>query len=345
MPYYPERKPEEPEKKPPAEENGPKTQEPQAHRRLRAGLLCFFFIIALYGGIRLTGYWADLAASRETERELREIYGETEPPSDTPASSETAAPAAEETAVSFAVPAEGKIRETEGEETTGTTGTETQEEKDSGMLRRKAYPENPGLKVSERFVRLRRRSGYIIGWLSMDGVEEPVALKDNTFFLDHDAEGKRNRNGAIFLDEGTDLLTRPYTIFLYGHNMKSGNMFGRLKRYLDSAYYFKHRTVSFDHLYEDGRYTVFAAAQISTEPGTADYFNLWALDSRNREERGRAIRRLAAMTPYDTLTDVREDEQLLVLVTCTGDDTDRMLVAARRLREGEQADNPAFRKE
>ena len=75
--------------------------------------------------------------------------------------------------------------------------------------------------------------------MTMDDLDEPVVHKDNTFFLDHDAMGKRNANGAIFMDQGTSLLTRPYTILLYGHNMKTGAMFGNLRKYEDFSYCFK----------------------------------------------------------------------------------------------------------
>lgn len=40
--------------------------------------------------------------------------------------------------------------------------------------------------------------------------------------------------------------------------------------------------------------------------------------------------------------DVRVDDQILLLVTCLDGDTERLVVAARRLREGETADNLVF---
>ena len=327
MPYYPERKPEEPEKEPAPEE---RKQEPAAHKRLWAVLLCLCTAAVLYGAVRLIGYGAELSASRETSRELQRISEATDPPP------ETAAPAAATAAAPSPTPPEPEPK---------TTETVKPERKDDGTLQPVPYPDNPGLKIPDRFVRLRKKSGYIVGWISLDGVEEPVALKDNTFFLNHDAEGKKNSNGAIFLDEETNLLTRPYTLYLYGHNMKSGNMFGRLKKYLDSSYCYRHRVVTFDSLYEDGQYAVFAAAEFSTLPGKATYFDLWALDSKDREERERAIRRLTSMTPYDALLDVRPDEQILLLVTCIDEDTDRLVVAARRLREGETETQLHLRKE
>ena len=65
----------------------------------------------------------------------------------------------------------------------------------------------------------------------MDDLDEPVVRKDNSFFLNHDAMGKKNGNGAIFMDQHTDLLMRPYTILLYGHNMSRHRMFGDVNLY------------------------------------------------------------------------------------------------------------------
>ncbi len=331
MPYIPERKPPEPEVVPEEQERKQPEGQAPALRRMWPVLLCLSAVLVIYGAVKLIGYGAEYVSSRKTGRELQEIYRETEPPAEelTPETEETVSPAPSPVATG----------------TPETTNTPAPAKGKSDRLQPMAYPDNPGLKVSERFIRLRKKSGYIIGWLSMDGVDEAVALKDNTFFLNHDASGKRNSNGAIFLDEWTELLKRPYTICLYGHNMKSGNMFGRLKKYLDRAYYTQHRFVTFDSLYEEGKFVVFAAAEFSTVPGTATYFDLWSLSSDSRKVREAAIRRLISMTPYDSVLDVREDEQILLLVTCIDTDTDRLVVAARRMREGESEDKLAIRRQ
>ena len=161
----------------------------------------------------------------------------------------------------------------------------------------------------------------------------------NSFLLNHDATGKRNSNGAIFMDQGTNLLSRPYTILLYGHNMKTGAMFGNLRKYEDFSYYYKHRTFQFDTLYEEGEYAIFAVSNISVTPGKAKFVNLTALQSLNREKRQKALDQLIGLSANKTAVDVNEEDQLLLLITCVGDDDERLVVAARRLRDGEQPDH------
>ena len=328
MPYIPERKPEEPAQVPVKQPGEEKRPSPKAvFRRMRPALVCLFAIAAVYGAVRLAGYGLEYAGSRETRRELQSLYRETEavPEAQTMPPEKTAAPAA--AAVAAKLP-----------ETTAAGKTE------NDVLEAVPYPDNPNMTVPERFRRLRKKSRYIIGWLSLDNVDEAVAWKDNTYFLKHDATGKRNSNGAIFLEEETNLRTRPYTLCLYGHNMKNGNMFGRLKKYLNQEYLFRHRMVTFDSLYENGQYAVFAAAEISTVPGNTRYYDLWSLYTDNREAREQAISRLTGLAACDSMLDVRADEQLLLLVTCIGEDTDRLVVAARRLRDGEAENHLVFRK-
>ena len=329
MPYIPERRPEITEA-PPEGISREKQKAPAGiHKYLRPALLCFFALLAVYGAVRLIVYGKEFSGSRQTGQELKQIYDGTGAVSEeqpavpeqthTPVVTISPAPTAASTPKPTPVITEGKLPEAV------------------------PYPDNPDLKVPERFKRLRKKSGYIIGWLSLDGVDEAVALKDNSYFLNHDATGKKSSNGAIFLDESVNLLSRPYTIWLYGHNMKSGNMFGKLKKFLDRNYLFRHRIVHFDSLYEEGTYAVFAAAEISTVPGTARYYDLWSLDTRDREAREKAIEGLVRLAAFDALLDVRAEEQILVLVTCIDQDTDRLVVAARRLREGETEEHLTLR--
>ena len=317
MPYYPERKQEAPDE----ERMRTQAAEKRRKRLMRAVVLASCAPIG-YGGARLILYQSELAASRETSRELQEIHEQAETETTVPASDITVSPPSP---VNTAEPLPAAETSPAGQGT------------DDGQLRPVAYPDNPMPMITERFLKLRRKSGYIVGWLSMDGVEEAVAQKDNTFFLNHDALGKKNGNGAIFLDEGIRLATRPYTLILYGHNMKSGNMFGSLRKYKNSAYFYQHRTIRFDSMYEDGQYAVFAVLEMDSTPGVARWYDLWSLMTNQKADREEAIRTLERRSAISDSLDVQADDQLLLLVTCLDGDTERLVIAARRLREGETA--------
>ena len=324
MPYYPQG-PKEPPKKPPLKEQP----------LFRLVLLCLSALLVSYGAFRLIGYAADWVSSRNTSQELREIAAATEPvatePIITPASiPETAVPPAanptpEPTLEPAPIPAAAAAETTVPAEYLPTV----------------EYP--GGINVVSRIRDLRKKSEYIMGWLTMDDLDEPVAFKDNEFFLNHDAKGNRNGNGSLFMDEDTRLMTRPYTILVYGHNMKTGAMFGNLHRYEQTAYCNRHRILRFDTLYEEGQYAIFAVATIRLTPGTAGYVSLTDLRSDRRETRKKALDALTSVSVYSSILDVSEEDQLLLLVTCVGDDDQRLIVAARRLRENESPDNLILR--
>lgn len=314
MPYIPERRPDQP--------GGEKQLKKAKQGKLRLLLIVLSCLLIAFGGCMLIRYYREYRDSRNTSQELKQIYDETAAPEETVLP--TPSPAAETEAPAVETPSA---------------------ETESAILPAVPYPDNPYQLISDRFRKLRKKSEYIVGWISMDDVEEAVAKKDNTYFLNHDATGKRNSNGAIFMDAAVNLRTRPYTVILYGHNMKSGNMFGRLRKYRDSSYLSAHRIITFDTMYEEGQYTVFAAMEFSTLPGTSTWFDLWSLDTSSWEDRETAIRALESRSIPASLLDVQADDQILLLVTCLDGDDERFVVAARRLRENETADSLDFRKQ
>ena len=212
----------------------------------------------------------------------------------------------------------------------------------SSVLEEKRYPSNPDARVRDKFVKLRRQNKDIVGWLTIDGMlDEAVVKRDNVYYLNRDYRGYHNVNGAIFLDEACDLDTRPYTLMLFGHNMKTGLMFGRLRDYENIHFYREHPFITFDTAYENGRYVVFAAATIGLEPGERNYLDLNGLLGGRIERRRSAIAQLKALSVHTAMIEVEPEDQILLLVTCVDDDMERRVVAARRVRVGESEEQLA----
>ena len=334
MAYYPP-KPERQEEKPP---------EPVSRKKVRPLrdriLLCVCVFFVAYGAVRLAGYGIELASSNRTRDELKAAAEATEMPREEPtpaAAAEQAAPAGIPTEIPTARPPETQEPEARAQ------APAPAPEPASVLLPDVSYPE--GTEISNRFKKLRKKSKYIVGWITMNNLDEPVVQKNNTYFLNHDAMGGRNSNGAIFLDENISLKTnRPYTLLVYGHNMKSGAMFGDLRKYRDYAYAARHRVFSFDTMYEDGKYAVFSVAVIHVEPGMSRYVDFRCLLADNREVRKKELEKLESFDEGGaTVLDVNEEDQLLLLITCTGDDSERLVVSARRLRDGETEESLHFR--
>ena len=81
---------------------------------------------------------------------------------------------------------------------------------------------------------LREINPEIIGWIYVPGtqIDYPICKgSDNSYYLTHSFRRNRNALGAIFaLADTAENLSDAHTI-LYGHNMRSGKMFGELSNY------------------------------------------------------------------------------------------------------------------
>lgn len=200
------------------------------------------------------------------------------------------------------------------------------------------YPNNPYRTANARFDSLRGRNKDIIGWLTVSSmVDAAIVQRDNSYYLRRDYLGEHNTNGAIFLDEQIDLKSRPDTYILYGHNMKTGAMFGNLRKFDSVSYLRTSPVITFDTIYEDGQFAVFASCEVSLDSNSPHFVDFYNLPRATAEDRTRIISRLQFLSAFSLPLDVSPDDQLLLLVTCTGDDNTRRLLAARRLREDESA--------
>lgn len=334
-------------------------------RRIRLFAAFFFLALGVFAAVRLAAYYNDLEASRRTAEELRSAAPKSwdykefspaaapDPEAPAPAEAGNLSPDGrtdeyEDAAarnMDTALPDPGlprtettaaPARNTAGPNAPSGTSGLTQAALPPAYVSPGPYPGNPGLQVSSRFRLLRLEAKYLVGWLTLGTMlDEPVAQRDQSFFLDHDAKGKKNANGSVFLDDRISLETRPPTLVLYGHNMKSGHMFGCLRNYENLSVYKANPFITFDTLYEDGRYVVFAVSRVSTDPALKCYLDSADVFSENISRRQNAIDTLLSSSVYYGRVGVTPEDQLLLLVTCMDDPADRRIVAARRLREGE----------
>lgn len=193
--------------------------------------------------------------------------------------------------------------------------------------------------MSERFRQLQRTNRDIVAWLSGGMLDLAVVQRDNEYYLRRDYTGKQNANGAIFLDESISLLQRPDIYILYGHNMKTGAMFGSLQRYSEAHYLRHNGLLTFDTQYEDGQFVIFAVGEMFVESGQPGFVPFYTLIGGSAAERDSVLRSLQLLSSLNIPVDVLPEDQILLLVTCTGDDASRRFVAARRIRDNETVDS------
>jgi len=212
------------------------------------------------------------------------------------------------------------------------------------------YPENTLLSFEELYA----RNPEVSGWLSYHSygnkdfinVELPVMYSgDNKKYVHRDYDGNKNKNGTLFLD-GRNEITGPYgmdqSMIIYGHNMASGQMFAGLNKLIGSENNARLATnFTFSSLFRKDEYVVFAVAlSEEAELDTPTYFNYWRTAFADGKEFMSFIQQVRDRSLFDYPTDVREDDSILILATCTGKTSahlndGRVLVFARRCRQGE----------
>ena len=181
----------------------------------------------------------------------------------------------------------------------------------------------------------------LVGWLEIEGtnINYPVLQSDteeeSQFYLTHSFARKKDKNGSLFMDYRNDFLDRDTNIIIYGHNMKSGAMFGSLKQYLDKSYLEKHKKVQFDTIYEHGTYEVIGAflSEVSYQDEyTFRYYNF--LNAKNESEFEAFRVNVMQLDALKTgALDAKYGDQLLTLSTCSSyTDEGRMFILAKKIK-------------
>ncbi len=180
----------------------------------------------------------------------------------------------------------------------------------------------------------------LVGWLEIDGtvINYPVLQSDSEensqFYLTHSFAKKKDKNGSLFMDYRNDFVDRDTNIIIYGHNMKSGAMFGTLKKYLEKGYLEKHPKIRFDTIYERGTYEVIGAflSEVSYQDEyTFRYYNF--LNANNESEFEAFCVNVMQLDALKKGTlDAKYGDQLLTLSTCSSyTDEGRMFIIAKRI--------------
>lgn len=190
--------------------------------------------------------------------------------------------------------------------------------------------------VLDEYKNLYNSNKRLIGWLKIDDtkIDYPVMqTTNNEYFLTHNFNQQSDRNGALFLDKDCDVLEPSTNLIIYGHHMKSGNMFGTLDKYSSEEYYKEHPVIQFDSIYEKGTYEVmyvFRSKIYSEEDVIFKYYQF--IDAGSQQEFDSNMQEMAAMSLYDTGVTASYGDHLLTLSTCDYYVNDgRFVVVAKRV--------------
>ena len=183
--------------------------------------------------------------------------------------------------------------------------------------------------------------GDFAGWITIEGtkVDYPVMLTpaDKDFYLRRNVNGEQDINGTLFMDARTNLVERSTNIIIYGHNMKSGAMFGDLKRYLDEDYWQPHKQIVFDTIYEKGTYEIFAVCLAEVQYQNSKEFRYYDfIQADSEEEFNDYLDHIIQLSVFTGTELPAYGDELLTLSTCNSFAEDgRLFLVAKKCRDAE----------
>ena len=196
---------------------------------------------------------------------------------------------------------------------------------------------------SKDFAALWELNPDTVGWISIDGtaLDYPVVqTTDNTKYYRMNFEGEYSEHAVPFVD-ATDDLQKPSTnVIVYGHNIRTdGQMFNILKGYTDLSFYQEHPVIDFNSVYHDGQYKIISVFYTNTHAEHGKIFPYHEfIDAQDAQQTQDYIDSVLVRSIINTGVDVRSDDQLLTLSTCSYEFKDaRFVVVARKVRKGESA--------
>lgn len=191
-------------------------------------------------------------------------------------------------------------------------------------------PEGPV--VLPEYQQLYQQNSDFSGWLSIPGtgIDYPVMQavpESSDFYLTHNYDGEEDINGSIFLDSRNDYEQQDDNLIVYGHNMKSGLMFGELKNYLDPAFFQEHKMIQFNTIYEKAQYEIIAVCLAKVPAEGEEGFRYYDfINAGNEENFNSFLENMKKMNIMDGDLNASYGDRLLTLSTCNNYTEDGRLV-------------------
>lgn len=170
---------------------------------------------------------------------------------------------------------------------------------------------------------LQQQNDDLIGWLKVRALDisYPVMqAEDNEFYLHRTFEKEYNFAGCIFLNCDNKSDFTDMNSIVYGHNMKNGSMFGKIKQFQDEQVFNKSKyfwIYTKDLIFQ---YRIFSVSVVSNEGLT--YQTFYTTDKFQE-----LINYAYENSEVDTSgVEVTTGDRIVTLSTCTGDDSTRRVV-------------------
>lgn len=176
------------------------------------------------------------------------------------------------------------------------------------------------------FTQLQQVNSDIVGWLRIRALDISYPLvqgEDNDYYLHRTFEGEENIAGCLFVNCYNHADLTDQNTIIYGHNMKNGSMFGKLKQFREEETFKKSRyfwIFTPDFIYQ---YRIFSARVVNK---TGLTYQTSFLDPEFEEFINEAFENSEV---ENSDVEVTKEDRIVTLSTCTGDDATRFVVMGR----------------
>ncbi|MEF9880224.1 MAG: class B sortase, partial [Clostridia bacterium] len=203
-----------------------------------------------------------------------------------------------------------------------------------------SYPDNPLLNIMASIQAAHAENADVVGHVVIDGLlDEAVVMRNNTYYLNHSAQGSPSESGAVFIDESCALRFPPENLLLRGQSAIAGKVFAPLWRFKEdgSAFVASATTLKLTTLYEETHFVLFAVIVAGSTPGLSDYFNFASHPSfASDQSMLDYVQSAKEHSLYQFKVDVDATDRLLTLATLGNSTSNQSLVLLyRMLRPGE----------
>ena len=189
-------------------------------------------------------------------------------------------------------------------------------------------PEGSGHDID--FAALQERSKDVVAWVRCEGtiIDYPIVQgEDNEYYLKHDLDGAYARLGTIYMDYQNAPDFTDQNTMLFGHNMKTDDMFGTLVNYREQAYYDEHPVIMLYTAEKCDRAELVSAYFLQ-----ADRHNLRP-DYKTEEKFRAFLDDAIAKSLFESDVSVTEQDRIVTFCTCTYEYDDARFILHGKLVE------------
>lgn len=176
-------------------------------------------------------------------------------------------------------------------------------------------------------------------WLTIDNtkIDYPVMYTPSNpeYYIRRNFKKEYSMQGSLFFSEDSNIMNDSDNLIIYGHNMKSGDMFADLLNYQKESYWITHKNITLSTVSEVYQYEVIDCfyTELDTSNENTFRYDLFTT-AESEEEFTDFMENVKQCSYYNTEKEAVYGDKLLTLSTCvnTIEDTNaRIVVLAKRI--------------